>query len=186
MTIRQYVDTSFLGTCHKAILFYFSLTKDLGLEISLFFMFGYLSSGFNSLWVLFFLLLLTIFFLAYFAFTYQLMLKNHLLARTIYLTQLNLIALSCPTLIFIVLRTFNKTLCDRIKIEKVSLVKFILYLLSPLKHHNIVVDNNNFEKFGKSRSLLLFWGQNEMEICSTKMAFSAPGLERTMHEDFRY
>ena len=38
----------------------------------------------------------------------------------------------------------------------------------------------------KGRNFLLFWGQNEMEICSTKMAFSAPYLERTMHEGFRY
>ena len=38
----------------------------------------------------------------------------------------------------------------------------------------------------KGRGLHLFWGQNKMEICSTKMVFYAPCLEKTMHEGFHY
>ena len=38
----------------------------------------------------------------------------------------------------------------------------------------------------KGRGLHLFWGQNKVEICSNKMAFSGPFLQRTMHDDFRY
>ena len=33
--------------------------------------------------------------------------------------------------------------------------------------------NNNFEKFGKRQRSSPFWGTNKVEICSTKLAFSA-------------